>query len=225
MKRASDEFSEKQREEIEQAVVAAEAKTSCEIVPVVATSSGRYDRPEDIVGLWMATVAAVAIWMFYPRSANDVGTWGGLPDSLGILVLIVGIEAAFIAGALIASRIDWLRRLFTPKQQMEDEVARQARQLFFDNRVHHTEGSTGLLICISMFEHIAVVLGDRSVMEKLGQSFLDELTQQLTTDLRTGDKSLALKSAIAAAGEKLSSVFPRADDDINELHDTLVLID
>ncbi len=49
MKRASKLFDIEQRQRIEQAVVEAESKSSCEIVPVVATSSGRYDRPEDII--------------------------------------------------------------------------------------------------------------------------------------------------------------------------------
>ena len=43
MQRASDLFTEEQRKQVEKAVVEAEAKTSCEVVPVVATASGRYD--------------------------------------------------------------------------------------------------------------------------------------------------------------------------------------
>jgi uncharacterized membrane protein len=60
MRRATDLFDQQQRKQVAQAVVEAEANTSCEIVPVVATVSGRYDRPEDIIGLWLAVIAAVS---------------------------------------------------------------------------------------------------------------------------------------------------------------------
>ena len=58
MQQASTLFNEEQQQQVERAVQAAEGLTSCEVVPVVATASGRYDRPEDIVGLWLATLAA-----------------------------------------------------------------------------------------------------------------------------------------------------------------------
>ncbi len=68
MQRASDFFNGEQRKHIEKAVVEAEAKTSCEIVPVVATASGRYDRPEDMIGLWMAIFAAITVWLNIPKA-------------------------------------------------------------------------------------------------------------------------------------------------------------
>ena len=55
MQRASELFNDEQRATIDQAVADAESKTSAEIVPVVATASGRYDRAEDIVGMAMSS--------------------------------------------------------------------------------------------------------------------------------------------------------------------------
>jgi putative membrane protein len=225
MRRASEHFNEEQRQRIEQAVAEAEAQTSCEIVPTVATASGRYDRPEDLIGLWLAVAAAVSIWLFFPRPADESGSWGGLPSYVGVLALVAGIVVAFIVGAVIGSRIGWLRRLFTPRQQMLEEVYSRAREVFFDKRVHHTSGATGLLIYVSLFEHTAVVLGDQEILDQLGQPFLDKLCRQLTTGLARHSPADALCQVIAAAGEQLSAAFPRADGDVNELQDTLVLID
>ena len=50
MQRAANFFNAEQRQQITRAVAQAESGTSCEIVPVVATVSGRYARPEDMVG-------------------------------------------------------------------------------------------------------------------------------------------------------------------------------
>ena len=81
----------------------------------------------------------------------------------------------FVLGAALASHVGWLRLLFTPRRQMRDEVAARARAVFFDSRVHHTAGDTGLLIYVSLYERMAAVLADQSIMDKLGQAALDEL--------------------------------------------------
>lgn len=225
MKRASDLINEEQRRQVERAIVEAEAKSSCEIVPVVATSSGRYDRAEDMIGLWLAILAAVAVWLILPRQLNESGSWDSVPIYVGLLAMVVGIVVAFIAGATLGSRIGWLRRLFTPRKQMLEEVSARAREMFFDKRIHHTSGSTGMLIYVSLYEHIAVVLGDQEILDKLGQTFLDQLCRQLTEGLRQADTCDAICSVIAEAGRQLSGPLPRAKGDVNELHDALVLID
>lgn len=225
MQQATNLFNNQQRQQIEQAVVDAESKTSCEIVPVVATASGRYDRAEDIIGLWLAVMAAIAIWLLFPRPVNETGSWGGMPEIVGVLILIASMIVAFMLGAVAGSKIGWLRRLFTPQEQLRDEVSARARELFFDKRVHHTSGATGLLIYVSLFEHIAVVLGDQQIQDKLGQQAIDSLCEELTLQLQSGDATGAICSTISAAGELLSAYLPREDEDVNELEDALVLID
>ena len=225
MQRASDLFNEQQRKRVEQAVVEAEAQTSCEIVPVVASASGRYDRPEDMIGLWLAVIAAVSIWLTLPRPTNESGDWAGMPLYVGVLAMVASVLVAFIVGTVAGSRIGWLRRLFTPRQQMLEEVSSRAREIFFDNRIHHTSGATGLLIYVSLFEHLAVVLGDQEILDKLGQPFLDRLCKQLTAGFHQRHPMEALCGVIAEAGEQLSGPLPRAAGDVNELHDALVLID
>ena len=209
---------------INEAVAAAEAKTSAEIVPVVAASSGRDDRPEDIVGLWFAAVALALAWWLLPEHARS-GDWGALPSWAHLVVLIASVVVGFVAGAALGARVDGLRHLFTPAQQMRDEVLSRSRQVFFDSRVHHTVGRTGVLIYVSLFERRAAVLADDAVIEKLGQSALDELRDQLTSSLRTQPLADALCGALAAAGQRLAPVLPRAEGDINELPDALVVLE
>ena len=225
MKRATDKFNNEQRQQVETSVREAEAKTSCEIVPVVAGSSGRYDRPEDVVGLWLATVAAVTVWLTFPRQLNDSGNWGGPSIALGLLTMVVCVVAGFVIGAIAGSKIDVLRRLFTPRAQQRQEVSSRAREVFFDKRVHHTAESTGLLFYVSLFEQMAVILGDQAVVEKLGQGTIDQLCQKLTSELKSTDISTALSSAISEAGTTLADVLPRENGDVNEFADTLILID
>ena len=225
MQRASTLFSADQRQRIQETVAQAEANTSCEIVPVVATASGRYDRAEDVLGLWLATIAAILVWTLYPRAAEETGDWAGMSFDTGLVALVASIVVAFLVGAVLGSQIGWLRRLFTPSDQMKDEVAARARQAFFDRRVHHTSGATGLLIYVSLFEHRAAILADQEVLEKLGQAKLDELCNQLTGALHDRHPTEAICAVIESAGQQLGGVLPRAEGAANELPDALVLID
>lgn len=225
MQQASQRFSDQQRVQIDQAVAEAESKTSAEILPVVATASGRYDRPEDIVGLWLAMIGLIVTWALLPTAHAESGSWGGTPGWVKLLVMVVVAVAGFVLGAVIASRVRWLRRLFTPRQQMRDEVAARARAVFFDGRVHHTAGATGLLVYVSVYEHMAAVLADQNILDKLGQDAVDELCGVLTASLHEAHPAEAICRTVTAAGEKLAPVLPRADDDVNELPNALVTLD
>lgn len=225
MKRASHLFNTDQRQKIQETVAQAEASTSCEIVPVVATASGRYDRAEDILGLWLASIAAIIVWTLYPRSVEEPGDFSTTWFDPGLVALVASIVVAFLVGAVLGSQVSWLRRLFTPNDQMKDEVAASARQAFFDRRVHHTSGATGLLIYVSLFEHRAMILADQVVLEKLGQEKLDLLCQHLTEGLHQGAATDAICSVIQTAGQQLAEVLPRQEGAANELSDALVLMD
>lgn len=209
---------------IEGAVAAAEAQTRCEIVPVVATASGRYDRAEDIVGVWLAMAGAVIVHLLLPQDAGP-GGWNAIPWWGEIVVLVITMLLCFIAGVVAASRFAVVRRLFTPRQELIGEVNARARQLFFDRRVHHTEGRSGILIYVSLFEHRAAVLGDRAIVAAHGQAFLDDLCARLTTALHEGSVADAICSTIDHAAGLLGETLPPVADDTNELPDTLVLID
>ncbi|MGA2620579.1 MAG: hypothetical protein ABSF26_23400 [Thermoguttaceae bacterium] len=225
MRRASQQFSHEQRKAVEQAVAGAERKASVEIVPVVATASGRYDRPEDMVGLGLGLIALVAAWWLLPLEPAESGSWGGMPQWERLLIMVVAAVAGFVMGAAAARHVGWLRLLFTPRRQMRDEVAERARAVFFDSRVHHTTGNTGLLVYVSLYERMAAILADESIMDKLGQNGLDELCAALSGKLRNLHPADAICQTIAAAGEKLAPLLPRGENDVNQISDALVILD
>jgi putative membrane protein len=225
MQLASQALSAGDRQQVCQAVAKAESMTSAEIVPVVATSSGRYDRAEDMVGLWFGAAALAAAWFLWPRAVQEHGSWGGMPAWVDLLLLLVSMVVGFVTGAFIATRVGWLRRLFTHRAMLTEEVQSRARRVFFDARVHHTDTRGGLLIYVSLFERQAVVLADSAINERVNQSQLDALCQRLTGHLRDGSLPKALCETIAAAGELLAKPLPRQADDVNELPDALVILD
>jgi putative membrane protein len=227
MKNASSALSSEQKESIEQAVRNAENRTATEIVPVLATASGRYDRPEDVVGLWLAGIGIVVTWFLLPtvEQPDATGDWGGWPGWANLLILLVVLVVGFVVGAIVGSKISWLRRLFTPRQEMVDEVADHAATVFATRGIYRTAGATGLLLYVSLYERRAVVLGDERVLETVGQPFLDELRDAMVSKLRAGDLAAAYTSTIDKAADRLADALPVADDDRDELPGELVILD
>lgn len=225
MKRASKFFSDGEKQRIEQAIADAEAKTSAEIVPALATASGRYDRAEDIAGLWFGLIAMTIAWFALRAQSAEAAHWGSTWSRFELPILIGLVIFGFLLGAIAAAYIPWLRSIFTPRKQMGEEVAAAAARVFFDSRVHHTEGATGLLIYLSLFERTATILADATVLQNLGQATLDDLCNNLIEGIRAGDAATALCETIADAGERLHAVLPRQDGDRDELSNTLITID
>jgi putative membrane protein len=225
MQRASHLINDAARTRINAAVAAAESQTSAEIVPVIATSSGRYDRAEDLAGLCLAILLVILFWMLFQAVDPDIDGWAGPHWRIGLAELVIIIAGGFIIGALITSHVGWLRRLFTPRAEMLAEVEEKARQVFFDQRIHHTRSGGGVLLYVSLFERTAVVIADETVTQRLGAPAIDELCTQLTTRLRGGDVVASMEQTIAALGAKLSPSMPRSSSDVNELADAVVTID
>lgn len=220
--------SQNDRDRVSHIVSDAEARTSAEIVPVIAVTSGRYDRPEDLVGLWFGLGALVTVWRFLPAPHGLPGTgdWERVAGrGWQAAALALAVAAGFVIGAWLATRIPWLRRLCTTKGEMRAEVAARARQVFFDQRVHHTAGKGGVLLYVSLYERMASVVADKQVLEKLGQPAIDGLCALLTSKLSASGPIPALCDVIEEAGRLLGPALPREPGDINELADTLVLIE
>jgi len=222
---ALPQISDEDHQRIDQAVQQAEALASVEIVPVIAGSSGRYDRSEDICGLWTGLVAMAIAWTLYPLPQVDSGEWGGVSPWWHLVVLIATMVVGFMAGAILAARIPPLRRLFTPTAEQAEEVDRGARAMFFDNRVHHTTGASGLLLYVSLLEHRAVIIADQAVLNVLGQEQLDAHCEKFTTLLHSGTPTEALCETIRELGQRLATDLPRTETCVDQLPNALVVVE
>jgi putative membrane protein len=224
MKRASQYFTDEEKKEIADAVLEAESLTSAEIVPVAATCSGRYDRAEDIIGVFSGIIVMIVVWTITPNP--DTGTSGSWSDAPVALFLAISVIVGFIIGAVIGSKIGWLRKLFTPRSELSNSVKNKAALTFFDQRIHHTSSDSGMLLYISFFERQAVIMGDERVEKELGIEAIESLCSKLTQSLSDGARPAeSMIIAINEAGELLSEVLPQSATEQNELAEALVCID
>lgn len=226
MKKASNYFSDKDKKLIEDAIARAESNTSGEIVPVVASVSGRYDRAEDVFGVLFSLILFSIASLYTQKLTPIAGQWEvevtsviTLPWALAIIFI------GFILGAILATFFPVLRLIFISKKEMQEEVERSAMEAFHQFRIRGTQGATGVLIYISLYEHTVRVLGDQKINDKLNQQDWDEVCALVIAGMKSKQPVDKLVEGIALCGELLAEHFPIEEDDQNELPNTLQLLD
>ncbi len=226
MKRASEIISDADRARVRDAIQDAEQSTCGELVCVLATQSGDYDRAEDLAGLWLGALLLAAAWLV----ASDVpaGGWGPAELRVTWVELLIGLGllfGGFVLGAALATRAGWLRRLLTTEAQMEAEVVRAADRVFFQRNLGRTRARTGVLIYLSLFERRVRVVGDAAIAERLGDGDFVEVRDAILAGLRAKSLADGLVAGIRLCGEKLSRHFPKSAGDRDELSNELILLD
>ncbi|HEX2227278.1 MAG TPA: TPM domain-containing protein [Candidatus Binatia bacterium] len=200
-------FSEEEKTRIQQAITAAEEKTSGEIVPMLVNASARYTEIELlglVVGLSIGTLAA-AIYA-EPWGHDFVYLWPMIGAAAGFLVC----------------RIPWVKRSLLPGRQRDAAVLQRSLAAFTAEGLHHTRDHTGILIFVSLLEHEVEVLADQGINEKVPTGTWDEVVRILTAELKAGRACEGFCKAIGRCGAILAEHFPRATDDRDELSNRLV---
>ncbi len=224
MKKVSRLFPEESRKRIADAIAKVERKTSAEIVAVVATASGRYERAEDIVGFLVALLAVAVGWLTCP-TFHSQSAWGTGSSISGLIAVLVTMVVGFVAGSVLASWFPALRLPFIPKKELEAEVQRAAQAAFMSSRIRKTARGTGILLFVSFFEHRVVVLPDDAILEKLPEENWAKLCDAIVCHVKAKRLTQAFEEAIASCGEILGEALPRRDEDRDELSNELILID
>lgn len=226
MKRATQLFSEKSRRRVSSAIRDAELKTSAEIVPVVATASGRYDRAEAVFGFLMSLILVSLGWLICPY-LHPQADWGQgmFLNSSGLLPFLVTMVIGFALGNTLASYVPVFKLPFVPNREMQEEVMRAAQATFMSSKIRKTKGATGILLYISLLEHRVIVLPDEMIAEKLPDHDWKDICDILVDGMKQKHPVPALEQAIERCGNLLKEVLPREQDDVDELKNELFLID
>jgi putative membrane protein len=231
MLRASTFLSEAERASLTAALESAESQTTGEIVTAIATSSGRYDRSEDFVGLITAVVFVVVGWFLYPP-LDGVGLdyardWGKGADTGGVLLLQIALMlVGFIVGRLAATQFPSIAMPLISKKEMAEEVERRAHEIFYREGVRSTKGATGVLIYISLFERMVRILPDEAIAKAVSPKQWDEICKTLVDAIKRKHPAEGLREAVSKSGQLLSQFFPLATGrGVNELRNTIRIYD
>lgn len=181
-------FSDAERDAIQAATTAAERDTAGELVVYVVERSDPY--PEVawkgalVGGAVGVAVAAIAVQLF--------GGWGS-PDYLWLLI---GIQVGLLAGWL-ASRSDGVARRLIGEEAISSRAEGRAAEAFIDEQVFATEGRTGILLFVALFEHQVLVLPDVGIADRVSESAWHEITEIVADGMRERAPAPALSKAVA----------------------------
>ena len=201
-------FTVEEQERIQQAIAAAERRTSGEIVPMIVGASARYAEANVtglIAGLALGSAAAVV--------------WG---DPWGYIHAELVWPVAGAALGLLLSHVPAVKRFLIPAARMAEAVHMRSLAAFTAHGLHYTKAHTGILILASLFERRVVVLADRGIHEKVQDGTWDEIVRIITSGLKSNDGCAAFCIAIEGCARILAEHFPRSADDRNELANKLV---
>lgn len=210
---ASTFFSEEDRNRIQDAVEAAETRTSGEIVPVIVESSSDYGSAK-----WKAAFFGVLLGLaVFELISMQANAWSepGLIGALGV-PLMIGLGAGLMV--LLVHFLPVVRRRFIPQSSIDVAVHNRALRAFLEHEVFGTRERTGILLLVSLFERRVEVVGDSGINEKVSEDDWADVVSDIVKGIKSGHPTDGIVKAIERCGELLESAgVAIRSDDTNEL--------
>ena len=192
--RAKDFFSSAEKAGIRQAVEAAEAGTSGEIMITFVHESDPY-REAQLVGAFSLAGLAALVLSF---SLQYVTIWFYIP----VFCLLL------YPSLYLFRRFPHLKLAFLHKKRIEDAVRERAGLRLLSERRSQDGGGNGHLYLHLPPREKGLVLGDRGIHGKIRDDFWRSLTRELTEGIKEGRTTEALLSVIEKCGAELTRHFP-----------------
>jgi putative membrane protein len=118
-----------------------------------------------------------------------------------------------------------VRLKLTPRGVKRHEVRRRAAEIFLSKNLHLTRDRTGVLIFVSLAEHMAEIIADEGIAAQVEPSVWDRAMAALAEGLKRGEPAVGFAAAVRLCGDVLAAHFPaRPGDNPNELPDAVVLL-
>jgi putative membrane protein len=201
-------ISAQDRERISAAIRAAEAKTSGEIVCVLAQASS------DATALPVLVAALVALalpWLLVAFTAMPVNR-----------ILLLQTVVFFVAAMLLC--LPRVRVALAPRAARRAIAHRAAMEQFTIRVIGRKKDRTGILIFVSLAERYARIIADQGIAARVPQSEWQGAVDALIAHMSGGRIADGFIAAIDVCGKVLESHFPRSEISRDELPDRIYLI-
>jgi putative membrane protein len=209
-------LSEQEKARIGEAVRAAEAQTSAEIVPMLVTRSGLYRDAQHRVGLALALVALTGLlmgeglWPFWGWQTADAA-W-----------LILAVLLAYAVGSWIGLFPSVIRAV-TSSERLRGKVQLRAEQAFAQHSLSRTRHRTGVLLMVSLLERRVYVLPDLGIGTAVTPAQWNEVVETVVAKLRANDVAGGFCAGLERCGALLARACPAVPgDNPNELSNRLL---
>ena len=218
-------LSQKDFEEISDAVKKAESKTTGEIAAAVTAESAHYAFWELLASVCIAVLVFAAMLPFagklqevYQRITWTQRVWA-LPALYGFVCFAV------IAASFYLFNFPTLDRLVIPRAVRSASVTRRAFRHFTESGVYETKEHSGILIFVSYMERQVRIVADSGISEKISRDLWKIISDELAADIKTGNAKAGFINAIEKCGDLLARNFPAHEENPDELPDGLTVLE
>ncbi|EIK63500.1 TPM domain-containing protein [Pseudomonas lactis] len=202
-------LTEHEQRQVAEAIARVEKTTDAELVTVLAARADDYAY---IPLLWASLIALVV-----------PGVVHYLSGYLTMYTLLVAQWATFIVLCLVF-RLPKVTTRLIPRSVRHWRASNLARRQFLEQNLHHTVGSTGVLIFVSEAERYVEILVDDGISKRLDDSNWDAIVQAFTQQVRQGQTLAGFIACVEACGELLKVHVP-VTQTRNELPNRLVVLE
>ena len=201
-------ISKEERDRIADAIRSAEARTSGEIVCVLARTSTH----ATALPVILAAAAALATpWLLMALTAMTVQQ-------------ILSIQVVVFLVLLLLLCLPGIRVALMPRKMRRAVAHRVAMEQFISRGIAGNKDRAGILIFVSLAERYARIIADDEIAGRVPQSEWQGAVDALIAHMRDGRIADGFIAAIDACGEELAKHFPRAAGSRSELPDRIYVI-
>ncbi|WP_422417812.1 TPM domain-containing protein [Pseudomonas sp. GZD-222] len=201
-------LSEFEQRQVAEAIAQVERRTDAELVTVLARRADDYAY---IPLLWASLLA-----LLVPGAVYYLGGW------LSVNGLLIAQWLTFIVLCLLF-RLPALTTRLIPRSVRHWRASNLARRQFLEQNLHHTAGSTGVLIFVSEAERYVEILVDEGISRHLDNQVWDAIVKRFTEQVRQGQTLQGFVTCVEACGELLAEHVPMTHER-NELPNRLVVL-
>lgn len=202
-------LTEHEQRQVAEAIAQVEKTTDAELVTVLAARADDYAY---IPLLWASLIALVV-----------PGVVHYLSGYLTMYTLLLAQWATFIVLCLVF-RLPKVTTRLIPRAVRHWRASNLARRQFLEQNLHHTLGSTGVLIFVSEAERYVEILVDDGISSRLDDSHWDGIVKAFTRQVKQGQTLAGFVACIEACGELLKVHVP-VTQTRNELPNRLVVLE
>ncbi|MFK7997824.1 MAG: TPM domain-containing protein [Granulosicoccus sp.] len=197
----------------------AESRTRAEIVTVIARQSDGY---RYIPILWAALVALSIPGVYYLYLAVTSGGWVEPSHIIESSTWLYPIQVLVFLGLGMLFQIPAARLWIIPSSVKKQRAARHAREQFFLQNLHQTEGRTGVLVFVSVAEHYVEIIVDSAIAKAVDDALWQETVEDFITHVRRGQIAKGFENTIEHCRDILWEHFPAPEGRPDELPNHLI---
>jgi putative membrane protein len=201
-------LTEHEQRKVAEAIARVERDTDAELVTVLAARADDYAY---IPLLWASLLALIV-----PGVVHYLTGW----LTLHSLLLVQWVS--FIVLCLVL-RIPKVTTYLVPRSVRHWRASNLARRQFLEQNLHHTVGSTGMLIFVCEAERYVEILVDEGISRRLDNKHWDGIVAAFTQQVKQGQTLQGFVTCIEACGELLKVHVP-VTQVRNELPNRLVVL-